>query len=480
LLLLPLAILVGCASAPLREQSSNSIPSSSSYPALKEELDGLLVDSLFPPAHVGIKVFSLTNHEVLYALNAAHLFNPASNQKLFTSAAALALLGKDFQFATQFYLDSSDHPTLTIRGGGDPLMSSREIDSIAQLLRPFVQRRPLWTLHADLSLFDDRAWGKGWMWDDEPDPSAMVISPLSVNGNSISLSIMPGHHVGDPVQIETDPPTGFVLLENHALTVEDTTKDSVIVERKWADGWNQIIVSGTLAISDSGEEVEVSLRNPHEYFLTLLKERLTECGIESFDGGDVSMTEEGPPALTFVRDIRSVVTYLNKESDNLSSENLLKMIGAAKYGPPGTDEKGLRALKEFLSHSGIDTTSLVLADGSGVSRYNLCSPNAIVGLLVSAHRNAEIFPAFYESLPIAGRDGTLAKRMRNTRAEGNLRAKTGSLSGISSLSGYVHSAGRELLAFSIMMQNFPGGPMQYRAVQDRMGIALSNFRRSNF
>jgi D-alanyl-D-alanine carboxypeptidase/D-alanyl-D-alanine-endopeptidase (penicillin-binding protein 4) len=181
----------------------------------------------------------------------------------------------------------------------------------------------------------------------------------------------------------------------------------------------------------------------------------------------------------FERRLDSVVTFMNKESDNLSAENVLRTISAHTWGPPGTAEGGLAVVKTFLTSCGIDTTQLVVADGSGVSHYNLVSPKVLVTLLASMYKRPDIFPAWYYSLPIAGEDGTLATRMRGTPAASNLRAKTGTLSNVTTLSGFVRTADGNMLAFSILVEGFPGDNRSYRRVQDRIGAYLARLRRSS-
>jgi D-alanyl-D-alanine carboxypeptidase/D-alanyl-D-alanine-endopeptidase (penicillin-binding protein 4) len=180
----------------------------------------------------------------------------------------------------------------------------------------------------------------------------------------------------------------------------------------------------------------------------------------------------------FTHRLDTVITFMNKESDNLSAEVLLKALAAATAGPPGTARGGLEIIARFLAQCGVDTNAIALADGSGLSRYNLTSPSVIIQLLDTLSRNPERFPAFLHSLPIAGVDGTIERRMQGTPAHNNLRAKTGTLSAVTALSGYVRSADGELIAFSILMQNFPGGARDYRLTQDRICTILSRFRRN--
>ncbi|HFB67686.1 MAG TPA: D-alanyl-D-alanine carboxypeptidase/D-alanyl-D-alanine-endopeptidase, partial [Calditrichae bacterium] len=171
-----------------------------------------------------------------------------------------------------------------------------------------------------------------------------------------------------------------------------------------------------------------------------------------------------------------VALHTNKPSNNLSAEMLCKTVGAEVYGVPGTWDKGLSAIRAYLDSLGIDSTTYEIVDGSGVSRYNLVFPHMLVILLRGISSDFEIEPEFTASLPIAGVDGSLQHRMKGTPAEGVLRAKTGTLSGVSALSGYTETADGERLAFSILMQHFVVPARNMRAIQDKIGALISGVR----
>ena len=217
---------------------------------------------------------------------------------------------------------------------------------------------------------------------------------------------------------------------------------------------------------------------PERYTLTFLSERLQAHGV-TVEGITVDTVPAAATLLTeFSHGLDSVVTYMNKMSDNLSAENLLKTLSAERNGKPGNAKAGTSLVKQFLHTAGVDTTKLVMVDGSGLSRYDLTSADNITQLLVAMAGRSDIFDTYLHSLPVTGTDGTLSGRMRGTRAEGNLRAKTGTLSGACALSGYVQTADGEMLAFSILINNFPSGLRMYRAVQDRIGVILSQMSRT--
>ncbi|HZY10312.1 MAG TPA: D-alanyl-D-alanine carboxypeptidase/D-alanyl-D-alanine-endopeptidase, partial [Bacteroidota bacterium] len=220
----------------------------------------------------------------------------------------------------------------------------------------------------------------------------------------------------------------------------------------------------------------LSVWKPELYFLALLREKLLERGIKV--KGNIKLdTLKGSSMLAeIVHPIDSVIHRINKISDNLAAENLLKIIAAETQSPPGTSLIGLRIVKEYLYGISIDTSKLILADGSGMSFYNVVSPDMLTQILQKQYEQKENFQRFLESLPISGVDGTLKNRMKQTRAEGNVKAKTGTITGVSALSGYVKTADDKLLAFSIMCNHHPAQISVLRDMQDKIMEILSNFK----
>jgi D-alanyl-D-alanine carboxypeptidase/D-alanyl-D-alanine-endopeptidase (penicillin-binding protein 4) len=241
---------------------------------------------------------------------------------------------------------------------------------------------------------------------------------------------------------------------------------------------NVIAVDGEMVVGRMPREVVLSVWKPELYAATLLKEALVRQGV-AVHGVVESTVAPGRTheLVAHRRGLDSTVVNLNKISDNLASENTLKTIGAERRGAPGSALSGLYEMRAFLSTLGIDTTRFQIVDGSGLSYYNLLSADMLVQLLRAMAQRPEWFPLYYASLPIAGVDGTLRTRMRGTLAENNLRAKTGSIGGVSTLSGYVTTRDGERLVFSILMQNFIGGNRAYRDAQDRIGALLASFSR---
>jgi D-alanyl-D-alanine carboxypeptidase/D-alanyl-D-alanine-endopeptidase (penicillin-binding protein 4) len=477
-------LLAGCAPgiSPQRpaHEGPGRLPSVSAYPGLKRAIDGLLPDTLFPPSNAAIRIISLTEGETLYDLNGELALNPASNQKLFTSACALSELGPAYMFSTRVFADTASPARIIIRGSGDPLLTTKDIDTLAVAIRAAVPAASSWTLAGDISMFDDLSRGAGWAWDDEPDPSAMFISPLSLNGNTVRVRVHPGRTPGDSARVEIDPPTSYVQVENTATTDTAGSRGTIDVSRNWREHLNSITVKGAISLRDTPLTVTLSITDPHWYTLTVLREKLESWGLRC-NGILLDTVPHGAPEIARCEHrLDSVLTYMNLTSDNLSAENVLKAIAVQRWGTPGSAAAGAEAVKLFIGGIGIDTARVVIADGSGVSRYDLTSPAAITGLLASMKRRGDLFRTWYATLPVAGESGTIAGRMRGTPAQGNLRAKTGTLEGVSALSGFVTTADGEELAFSILMEHYPAGGREYRRVQDRIGAFMAGLKRSTF
>ncbi len=430
----------------------------------------LLYDTLLRHASVGVSIVSVNGGRIMMEQNARQFFHPASTAKLFTTSAALAILGKDWQCATLLTTDghvegATLNGNLIIRGAGDPLFRVADMDSLATTLRRAGITRISGDLIANVSLFDSVEWGKGWMWDDEPDPDEAFLSPVMVERNAVHVTVSPADSAGKAPSVEVSPPSGELNVDNSAVTSRDPLIPELTVTRE--PGSSRILVRGGIHPGDAPVETELSVRNPTRHFLTLFSDHLRSNGIE-LSGAIRTDTNEGTRELARVsRRLDSIVTVVNKESYNLGAESLLKILAVKRDGPPGTASQGITVLREFFAGMGLDTTELLLVDGSGVSWYNLATPAFFTRLLrVLAVRQAGIFPAFLSSLPVAGVDGTLKDRLELVGGREPVRAKTGTLSGVSTLAGYAVTRNGVLCAFCIMCDHLPGEVHLLHNVQD--------------
>lgn len=447
---------------------------------LRKDINSLLADSLFVSAHAGIKIVSMRNGNVLYEHDNKTLMHPASNVKLFTSAAALSILDTSYQFKTDVLVDTS--PTngilpgnIYLKGYGDPDLKTSDLDSLAFAVHQMGITRINGDIIVDDSFFDEMYWGAGWTWDDESDPDAPYINALSVNKNCISITLL-----SDSLAIYPylEPMTDFVTVINRAKLTKDSILTPLKIKRLYLNNPNTIIIEGEFPWFSQCTQ-KFSLRNPEYYTGTLFKESLRHTGVLVYGNVVNGITPSGLHAIAqHYEPIEKMITNMNKVSDNLSAENAIKVLSAAMNGTPGSAKNGISIVKRYLDNGGIDTSKLSLVDGSGVSRYNLLSADQIVQFLTSVYQQPRIFPIFYNSLPLASVDGTLAKRMTTYPAACNVRAKTGTLNGVSCLSGYVLTRDGEMLAFSILMQNYITPVAYYHQVQDSIASLLAGFSRT--
>lgn len=450
---------------------------------LKNDLDKIVSDKFFERSQIAIEIFDITEGKSLYSHNNKLLLIPASNMKLLTSAAGLVFLGPDYEFKTKLYYSgvaegATIFGDLYVVGGLDPDITPNDLDTLVQAVKSVGKRFIIENIYADISIKDSLYWGNGWMWDEHPDSDAPLLSALNINDNTIEVFVT-GNEVGLRGIVTLKPDTKFVRIENHSVTVPSYTLNELNITRDWVNSKNTIIIKGNVRedeISDSSEHSEkLNLLEPEKYFLTLFKEHLEKENIYSNGKLDIQTLPEGSVYLAEInRSLAEILINLNKESDNLNAEMLLYALALKDSISPATAKNGIEIIKSLIDSIGRDPDDYSLADGSGVSRYNLVSAELIIELLKYMYRHSEFVP-FYKSLPIAGVDGTLKKRMKKTLAESNVHAKTGTLKGVSSLSGYVFAKNGNLISFSIIMQNYVENKSVARSFQDQICELLANY-----
>jgi D-alanyl-D-alanine carboxypeptidase/D-alanyl-D-alanine-endopeptidase (penicillin-binding protein 4) len=410
-------------------------PGAGSLIELRQRLDQILSDPALAHAIAGVKIVSLRTGETLYERDADILAHPASNQKLLTSAAALSLLGPAYVFRTSAACDSAAKidsvlsSDLYLIGRGNPDLTDKDLFALAQDLSQLGLREIGGNVVCDDFYFDDVRWGSGWMWDDDPADYAPRLSALTVDKNTVVVRVTSADSLGKAASVQIDPPTDHVTLLNKSVTIErrdqiDSLKLSpLLVTRKWQQNENTILVDGAMAQDESPQVETVNVLEPELYCGKLFREALQAAGISV--RGTVQRGES-PANVKVLAEHRAtilpILVNLNKPSDNLSAELLLKNLGAEKFGPPGTAAKGIRAMRQFLAGVGVDTNAVYSADGSGASHYNLITPSNLVRLLTAMWKNFAIRNEFVATLPIAGLDGTLRGRMKGTPAASVLHA----------------------------------------------------------
>ena len=478
-LILFLSTVIGCVTPRPIITSRPGITPRDPVNQLQKDITAILSDSIFISTHATIKVVSVENGQVLYEHDCNALMNPASNIKLITSAAALSVLDTGYQFKTFVFVDDLTADgnvahNIYLKGFGDPDLASSDLDSLAFIVHRIGINTIVNNIIVDDSFFDDNYWGDGWSWDDESDPDAPFINALSIDKNCILVNVTTD---SSTISVSLIPNTDFVTVINRAAIAPDSVRIPLKVRRLSGSNNNTIVIEGDI-LQYSQLTRKIPLSNPSLYAGVLFEESLRRAGV-SISGEVVNGVVPGglSEIAHWEHPISTVIQSMNKQSDNLSAENILKVIGAVENTIPGSAKKGVFIEKRFLSALGMDTTKFSVVDGSGISRYNLFSAHQLVNFLVAMKKQPRLFPVFYNTLPIAGVDGTLSNRMNDSPVTGNLRAKTGTLNGASCLSGYVETRDGEMLAFSMLMQNFIASPSVYRLAQDKIGSVLAGFSR---
>jgi D-alanyl-D-alanine carboxypeptidase/D-alanyl-D-alanine-endopeptidase (penicillin-binding protein 4) len=473
---------------------------------LQTKISEILAKPELAPAMVGVKVVSLDTGRVLFEENAAKLLRPASNMKLYTVAAALDKLTPDYRFITSVYVRSRPdsagvvHGDLTIYGRGDPTFATRfnngdyfkGINDLAARIAAAGVKRVQGDLVGDETYFVGPKYGSGWEWEDLTWYYGAEISPLSINDNALDLFIKPGAAVGQPAVITTGPPDPLLTIVNQVTTSAKGVQRQLNIHR--GIGENTVTIVGSIPLEDPGYRGALSISHPGLLFIYLLRTALSQQGVTVTGKSRTTGTVSQPPLLPTpsattpieIAKVESppfsiIAAQTMKPSQNLYTELILRTLGKVTPAPPTlqplrqtSEELGLEGVKLFLRNVGIRPESLVLSDGSGLSRNDLITAEATVQLLtfMSRHRYADVFRT---ALPIAGVDGTLQNRMRGTVAENNVRAKTGSLSSAASLGGYVTTAAGEKLAFAIIVNNY-GSEVNPRIVCiDPIAVLLASF-----
>ena len=418
--------------------------------------------------NIAVKAVNLISGEILIDLNSHSLFNPASNNKLYTSISALGILDTNFTFNTSVYSDSK---AIYLVGGGDPDLTLDQLDSLATITankNPSGKR-----LVIDDSILDTLVYGPGWMWDEGDEWYSAQISGLSVNDNCIDFIVSPAIN-GKLVNIQVQPESGYYSFYNEAYTVNDTTDFKKLdISRDWKNKNNSFMITGSVLDTTSSDTILRNVHDPTLFTGYLFKEMLEKKGlfISNLEKGNLSLTSS-KIASHKSSSLISIVENLMVESDNLTAELLVKTIGNHTTGLQGNWKNGLHAMRLFLNDEvGMDTTSFSISDGSGVSRYNYSSASHFIELLSWIYNTSNIRDIYLRTLSYTGENGTLLDR----NLPDGIYAKTGSLSGVSTFSGYIVHPSKDPIAFSILMNGYKGSSFSFRALQDRIVSQIASF-----
>jgi len=475
---------VPTASAPLAHDSREQ---------LRADLARIFADPNFASAQWGVEVVSLDRDEILFEHNPNRLYMPASNNKLLTSAAALVRLGPDYRFETLVSTDGEISGAvlkgnLIIKGSGDPSFAPRfhagdpfaVFKEWARQLKEKGIRQISGDIIGEDSAFPEPLLGESWEWDDLSYGYAAPVSALQFNENLVVAEIAPAGKEGDPATLKIRPMPDYVTIDLRVLTGSQGSENRIEAAR--AETGESVVIRGTVPLKSEATNQTIAVRYPTLFYLQALKQALQSEGVDVAQC-NVKRAPASPDAINLLRPLwtyaspplADILKPLLKVSQNLYAETLARTLGLAA-AREGSFDKGRQVVEETLMGMAIEKGTYLYADGSGLSRRNLISADLLVRIFKFMYRH-KYFAQFYEALPVAGVDGTIAGRMKGTRAESNVHAKTGTIAGVRSLSGYIRTADGEMLAFSMIANNFLVSGAAAGYVQDAAAVRIANFSR---
>lgn len=447
--------------------------------SLSARIDVLLGDALLYASDASVAVYDLTDDSLLYEHRADKLCRPASVQKVVTAVAALNRLGSDYMLHTTLRVhgnvdaDSILHGDLYIIGGFDPEFTAADLDALVAAIPRAGIRSITGRVIADISIADTTYWGNGWCWDDAPASFQPYYSPLLLDKGCVEVCVSPTTK-DSMAAVACQPASSWYEVDNRTVCHSDSA-GPLHITRDWQHGSNRIIVTGNVTKPTTRK---LSLQTSDQHFLTLFTERLLRNGIGVGDFGYGICPSEAQAIVAIERPIGDVIHRALKKSDNLNAEALFYHLAAADGKPYATARDAVRKIDTLFAavHKKYGPKELRLqpykiVDGSGLSNYNMVSARHLLGVLRYAYGKQHIYDMLVASLPHSGIDGTLKNRMATKAMRGRIVAKTGSMTGVSSLIGYAKAHNGHTLAFVIMNQQVMK-LSQARAWQDKVCTAI--------
>jgi D-alanyl-D-alanine carboxypeptidase/D-alanyl-D-alanine-endopeptidase (penicillin-binding protein 4) len=448
---------------------------------LRTDIDYLL--NKIPNTRLSCSIYSLDQDKYIYMKNFDKPLTPASNTKLVTSFCAFDRFGVDYLVKTNIYIDDKNitdrvvNGNVIIEGTGDALLSISDIELIADQIKSLGIDSITGNIYADGTFFDSIPNRMIYAGDKDEVEKIPPIVALGVEKNTATILLTSGKKSGLPVNVHVRPNSESFLVTNSAKVVKGKKRSRVVSKWNSKQGIQQFSVSGSITTNRTYNYRHYIMENDLAA-AGALKARMLSGGIAVAGNIDrIQNKADGKDNFYLLcqygRDIKHFMNPINSHSNNFLAETMFKMLGASAHYSDTTAVSSKLIEKDILTSYGIPLDGMQLNDGSGLSRRNLITTNTLCELLISAYYS-DFYDEFHNSLAIGGvGDGTLRKRMKMTAAQGNLRAKTGTLKNVSALSGYVTSIDGERFAFSMIFNGWSIGT--YKNTEDAIGVLLASF-----
>ncbi len=438
------------------------------------------------PARVGISVIDAGSGRPLYARNAAEQLKVASNAKVITAIGALAVLGPEYVYRTALFADALSPDgvvtgNLYLRGSGDPSLDTQGLWSLVHDLELLGVKRVTGALVVDDTLFDAAALPPVFDEKQEDAYFRAAVTAAASNDGAVLIWVRPGATAGAPARVVVDPPSSYFVVKNTATTLSGG-RAALGVTTQGVPGATEITVTGTIRLDrTNGEAFRKRVEHPSLYTGHTLRALLDRAGIKI--GARVLKLGAVP------RTARSLVTRqslpvgvlvreMSKRSNNFMAEALLKTIAVETGGAPGSWQNGLTAVRRRLGELGVPASAYRYENGSGLYSSGFFGAETLTAILREAARDFRYGPDLIAALAIAGADGTLRHRMAGGPAERYVRAKSGSLRGVTTLAGFAGGVGRPLLAFAVLVNDLPDAPAAVtagRSLADAVAVTLVRY-----
>jgi D-alanyl-D-alanine carboxypeptidase/D-alanyl-D-alanine-endopeptidase (penicillin-binding protein 4) len=435
----------------------------------------------------GVAVQSLARNERLFDLNPQTLMVPASVTKLVSVATAVDAVGWDYRFTSTLRASGAVEGSvlrgdLLVVGSGDPAIGGRGGDDLTTwvdaLKTAGIHRIDGRVVGVDDS-FEDPRPGFAWSWDDLGYSTGAIFGALNLAENRLTVTVTPGAIVGRPTSLAFNVEAQDLPITNRSIT--GPPGSATLVWPEMRPGETMLTIAGSVPAGGMPATLTVSAGNPTAWFARVLRRRLMASAIDvsgpAVDADDISIPPADAAAILYTyrsHPLSDIVRPLLKESINLYGEAVQRLNAS---GPlPHTNDQALDGMKQRLLSWGIAAEGFQLVDGSGLSRRDVLAADTLLTILARMYDPSGMSP-WMTALPIGGLDGTLAGRMKGTPGENNVRAKTGTMSNVRSLAGYVTTRDGEPLAFVAMVDNFEGTGAQANAALDAIAVRLASFSR---